>query len=263
MEGRLDEVYDEFGDGDGALFVLEEVNQAFPPSLHRGGDPVGGQLLLDLFRLPLLLRDVQLQELDVLRCGRCSLAPLAEVVEAQSRFNHAVNNIVGSDHGLLVEAVPLVGVVLLGGEGEGVVDRFFVEEVEEEDDEVEGVLPPVAQQLRHYFVKVLAYGLTSSGGKYIGVQCSILGTIYPSHHILNGQQQSTYHPQYLFLSWTLVWRMSSLRNLEWAMNCSAEFMEWLYLSVKIPTSPRLIFRCPTEFSNCPTTLYSHAYFCVR
>lgn len=67
VEWGFHEFDDEFGDGERAFFIFEQIDQTLPSRLHWGTVSMVGQFPLYLLGLPLLLGNVHLQELDIVR----------------------------------------------------------------------------------------------------------------------------------------------------------------------------------------------------
>jgi hypothetical protein len=84
--------------------------------------------------------------------GGGDLAIWAIVVHAKGGLNGVVDEVVRGEHVLLIKKIPLieaVGVLV----SERVVDGLLVDEVEEVDDDFEGVLALVAKKVRKLLVK--------------------------------------------------------------------------------------------------------------
>lgn len=144
MERRFHEFDEQLGDGERALLFLEQVGQALPSVLDRRGVAVSSQLLLDFLGAALLLGDVQFEELDVVWKRGGGLALGAEVVEAQRGLNGGVYQVLRLQPSSAVEQVPLVLIVRHAPRGR-VEQRMLVDQAEEEQERVEGVLSLVAQ----------------------------------------------------------------------------------------------------------------------
>jgi hypothetical protein len=94
-----------------------------------------------------------------------ALAFGAKIVKTQSCLNRAVDNVLGLQCASLVKKIPLV--VVFAAFAGRIEEKVVVEQVEEMEESVEGVLPAVAQQFWHFLVEELAQRLTSSTDWYI------------------------------------------------------------------------------------------------
>lgn len=90
----------------------------------------------------------------------------AKIVKAQSCLNRAVDNVLGLQCASLVKKIPLV-VVFAAVFAGCIEEKVVVEQVEEMEESVEGVLPAIAQQFWHFLVEELTQRLTSSTDWYI------------------------------------------------------------------------------------------------
>jgi hypothetical protein len=182
VKGRFHELNDEFRDGERALLLFEEVDEAFPSVLDGRAVAMRGQFLLDFLGAALLLGDVEFEELDVVRGGGAAFALGAVVVEAESGLDGAVDQVLRLECASPVEEVPVVEVVVGHVRGGGVEECVVVEQAEQVEEQVKGVLAAVAQQFRHLLVEELAHGLTGSTHRYIGVHCPVLRSLDGLHH---------------------------------------------------------------------------------
>lgn len=90
------------------------------------------------------------------------------------------------EHALLVEDIPLVNTVFLPNGRVG--ESLIVDEIEQIEDELEGVFAFVSKQLRLFLIKILRQSLTSLAHLYIGVDCPVLSHLNTPHHLLRSHK---------------------------------------------------------------------------
>ena len=97
------------------------------------------KFLLDFLYLPLLLRDIELEKLNIMQNRRRSLTVLAIIIHTESGLNGIIDEIVRGEHILLIEEIPLVESFSFLPSNR-IVDGLLIDEIEEIDDDIKGIL---------------------------------------------------------------------------------------------------------------------------
>lgn len=156
MQWRFHEFDDELWHSEWTLLFFEEIYQALPSLFGRRSAAMRSKFLLHISRLSFLLRYVQLQELDVMRHWRGCIALRASIIETQCCFNRIINDIMRSQRTPPIEKIPLVMLI----SNWRVKQCFFIDQPQQMNDDLKGILPSIPQQSWHFFVQQLAYGLS-------------------------------------------------------------------------------------------------------
>lgn len=156
MQWRFHELDNELWHSERALLFFEEVYQALPSLFGRRGAAMRSKFFLYISRLSFLLRNVQLQELDVMRYRWGSIALRASIIEAQCGLDRIINDIMRGKRTPSVEKIPLIMLI----PNWRVKQRFLVDQPQQMNDDLKGILPSIPQQSWHFFVQQLAYGLS-------------------------------------------------------------------------------------------------------
>lgn len=108
MKWGFHEFDNELRHSERTFLFFEEVYQAFPPLFGGRSAAMRRKFLLHISSLSLFLRDVQLQELNVMRHRRSCITLRASIVEAKRSFNRVINDIMRSKCASAVEKIPLI-----------------------------------------------------------------------------------------------------------------------------------------------------------